>query len=83
MYGSSYGKQVEFWRRLVKIQVFAGSRFQLHVLVTRRGPVSLTNFEKPMNIVWFRSGRSISYHPGIATCRLYRYIDVVCIYIYI
>ena len=34
-----------------------------------------------MNIVWFRSGRSISYHPGIATCRLYRYIDVVYIYI--
>ena len=80
MYGSSYGKQVECWCRLVKMQVFAGCRFQLHVLGTRRGQVSLLNFERPKNIVWFRSGRPISYHPGIATYRICRYIDVVYIY---
>ena len=63
------------------MQVFAGCRFQLHVLGTRRGQVSLLNFERPKNIVtWFRSGRPKSYHPGIATYRICRYIDVVYIY---
>ena len=47
MYGSSYGKQVEFWCRLVKMQVFAGCRFQLHVLCTRRGQVSLLTLKGP------------------------------------
>ena len=47
MYGSSYGKQVEFRCRLVKIQVFAGSRFQMNVLVTRRGQVSLLTLKSP------------------------------------
>ena len=70
---SSYGKQVDFWCRLILVQVFAGSRFHLHVLGTRRGRVSLLTLKKSMNIVWFRSGRPISDQPGIATCR-YIYI---------
>ncbi len=81
MYGSSYGKQVEFWCRLVKMQVFAGCRFQLHVLGTRRGQVSLLNFERPKNIVtWFRSVVGL-YH--ITQALLHTgYVDISTSYIY-